>query len=77
MQQFLNWNGCLCTQLGGGCCRRWRGTLCFLFMNKKTEVGWRRHLSVGGGSQKGGSGNRPSQENKGYNYQLRVVHERS
>jgi len=54
------------------------GALCaFLFMNKKTEVGWRRHLSVGGGSQKGGSGNRPSQENKGYNYQLRVVHERS
>ena len=53
------------------------GYFLFLFVNKKTEVGWRRHLSVGGGSQKGGSGNRPSQENKGYNYQLRVVHERS
>jgi hypothetical protein len=63
--------------LGGGCCRQWRGTLCFLFVSKKAEVGWRRHLSVGGGSQKGGSGNRPSQENKGYNYHLRVVHERS
>ena len=40
-------------------------------------MGWRRHLSVGGGSQKGGSGNRPFQENKGYNYQLKVVHGKS
>lgn len=37
MQQFLNWNGCLCIQLGGGCCRQWRGTLCFLFVNKKRQ----------------------------------------
>lgn len=40
-------------------------------------MSWRRHLSVGGGSQKGGSGNRPSHVNNSYNYHLGVVYERS